>query len=126
MSYARLRSIQSPKSFTSEFLLKSPKLIILSFWIFGFTIYPIILAICGTQEFTANINYQPSSLKSLVDILFYFAPLTTITILSVILWLLLRKRDKNKKSVEKKKSRFHMSSQTRFLLMMFVFWIQWS
>lgn len=125
MSYARLRSIQSPKSFTNENLLKRPRLTILSFWIFGLILYSTILIICGTQEFTGNINYKPNSMKSLVDILFWFAPLSTITILSIILWTLLKNRDNNKKSVEKKKSRFHLSSHTRFLFMMFVFWIQW-
>jgi hypothetical protein len=66
MSYARLRSIQSPKAFTEEFFLKRPVLMIVCFWIFGFTVYPIILILCGTQEFTTSINYKPASLKILV------------------------------------------------------------
>jgi hypothetical protein len=120
MSYARLRSIQSPKGFKDEFLLKKPRLIILGFWIFGFTFYPIILIVFGTQEFTASINYQPESMKSIVDIIFWFSPLAAITILSVIFWVLLKKRQKNKKSVDNKKGKYHMSSHNRFLIMMFV------
>ena len=121
MSYARLRSIQSPKAFKDEFLLKNPRLVIVCFWIFGFTLYPIILLICGTREFTGSTNYRPESMKSLVDILFWFSPLAAITILSVIFWLLLKKRQKNKKSVDNKKGKYHMSSQNRFFIMMLVF-----
>jgi len=119
MSYGRLRSIQSPKAFKDEFLLKKPRLVILGFWIFGFTVYPIILLICGTREFKTSINYQPEAMKSLVDILFWFSLLAAITILSVIFWLLLKKRQKNKKSVDNKKGKYHLSSQSRFLIMMY-------
>jgi hypothetical protein len=116
-----LRSIQSPKAFKDEFLLKKPRLVILGFWVFGFTVYSIILIVCGTREFTTSINYQPEAMKSLVDILFWFSPLAAITILSVIFWLLLKKRQKNKKSVDNKKGKYHMSSQNRFFIMMLVF-----
>jgi hypothetical protein len=119
MSYARLRSIKSPKAFTDEFLLKRPILMIVCFWIFGFTVYAIILITCGTQEYTGYINYKPASMKILVDVLFWLAPLSTISILSVILWFLLKHRQKNKMCVEHKKSKFHMSSHMRFLLMMY-------
>ena len=120
-----MRSIQSPKLFTDELLLKRPKLAIMTFWIFGFSIYPIILIICGTKKYTGTISYRPSSMRSFVDIIFWFAPLTAITIMSVYLWLLLKKREKKKKSVKKRKSKFQMSSRTRFFIMIFAFWIQW-
>ena len=91
----------------------------------GFGIYITTVIISGTAEFSGSINYNPAYIKSIVDLFMWFSPLATITLMSSMLWVILRKRNKQKKTFRHKHSIFFLSAQSRFLLMMFVFWIQW-
>ena len=125
MSYARLRSIQSPNKFTNEMALKRPRLVIATFWILGFCSFTIILVFFGTQPNSASIDYEPRYLKSFVDLVIWFTPLSVITVISVIFFAILKKRAKKKHQIQKTFRSSKLSSHTRFLLMMFVFWIQW-
>ena len=125
LSYVRLRSFQSPKKFVNEILIRKPLLMMFGFWISGYAIMTGIVLICGVVEFTGSIDYQPVYIKSFVDLIMWFTPLTCITVISVILWRLLRMRELKKKHASKKKSIFHLSSHSRFQLMMFFYWFQW-
>ena len=128
MSYARLRGIQAPATFSDEFLMKRSEIVMLSLWLIGFTIFTINELIFGMIEYTSSIDYKPEYIKSIMNISTWFIPVMLIAIFSMQVFVELKKRDKKKnenKIKYKIKKNFHLSATVKFQILLFTYWIQW-
>jgi hypothetical protein len=145
MSYVRIRSLRSPRGYTSELLIKKPWMIMAIFWVLGLLAWTPITFIFSTKDYNIDVNYSPFYLVTIFRLVSWLSVLLLILSLSIIIIkeLQLRKKikqeltHKNKSSIasiscpvtslKKHNSKFmlHFGFQTKFYLIIFSFWIQW-
>jgi hypothetical protein len=85
MSYIRLRSIQSPKHYSNEFLIKSPVLMMLSFWVVSLLTWFIIVLVIGLNEFSLSVAFDRKTqyIQFVIYFIGWFSPLMLILIFSI-------------------------------------------
>jgi hypothetical protein len=85
MSYIRLRSIQSPRHYSNEFLIKSPALMMLSFWAVSLLTWFIIVVIIGLNEFSLSVAFDEKTryIQFAIYFIGWFLPLMLILIFSI-------------------------------------------
>ena len=105
MSWVRLRSIQAPKAYQSEFLIKRPILMMICFWTFGLSIWIPTTFIYGTVDFTTDVNFNPSYIKVIYNIVLWFIPLFSILIVASYIIYILEMRERRKKSMSNASSK---------------------
>lgn len=96
MSYIRLRSIQSPKHYLNEKLIKRPILMMVSFWAISLTIWIIIVSVFELDEFSLDVAFDRNTqyISLFINFIGWFMPLILILIYSIQTVLFLRKRSK--------------------------------
>ncbi len=96
MSYIRLRSIQSPKHYLNEKLIKKPILMMVSFWAINLTIWIIIVSVFELDEFSLDVAFDQNTqyISLFINFIGWFIPLILILIYSIQTVLFLRKRSK--------------------------------
>jgi hypothetical protein len=72
----------------NEFLCKRPRLVMLSFWMFGLGFYIPMCFIFGVKKFSPHIAFSSKYLVSFFNVLTWFLPLVATAIVS---WIFLRK-----------------------------------
>jgi hypothetical protein len=96
MSYIRLRSIQSPKDYLNEKLIKKPIFMMVSFWAINLTIWIIIVSVFELDEFSLDVAFDQNTqyISLFINFIGWFIPLILILIYSIQTVLFLRKRSK--------------------------------
>jgi hypothetical protein len=89
ISWARLRSIQAPKSFDKEFFLKRPIVVMMSIWTIGLGIWSSTSFLFGTVNYSIDIDFKPYWLKLAFNIVTWFIPLFSILVITLIVIYLL-------------------------------------
>lgn len=137
LCWSRLRSIQNPKNFHQEFLLKHPEITMLLIWLISALIWAPQVFVFGLIEHTLHLNIDSVELKLTNTILFWFLPMLGILVVSslILIYLKISQRRKEKfkntksseanKSVFERLSGYHLSPHTVFIFMMSVYWLQW-
>ena len=150
MSYVRIRSLRSPKGYTSEQLIKRPWMVMGSFWIMGIIAWTPITFGFSTKDFAIDVDYSPFFLVTIFNLISWFSVLLLTLLLSIIIIkeLYLRKKKRNElfynrsasvsitngnsslntnESFRSRRSRFRIrfDFQTKFYLIIFSYWIQW-
>ena len=97
-NYARLRSIQRPKGYEREFLLKRPYLIMVLIWIFSISSWAIIVNSFGISKNDSSINFQPLYLISVFNFFPWCLLLIAILVLATYIYFLLFAKEKAKRS----------------------------
>ena len=126
MSYARLKSILSPRHYTSELLLKKPCLTIIGFWIFGMSYWLIFCFLFKTIRFSSHINYHPHYLQSVINYFVWLLPLKIVLITSIYLLYLLKTRVHKKNSRKKGILKILLEPESKFLFIIGSYILQWS
>ena len=67
MTYARLRSVQAPMTFSSEKLLKFPHLVICVFWLTGIICWTLAAVLFRIYPFTTHIAYKPDFSQFIIN-----------------------------------------------------------
>ena len=137
LCWSRLRSIQNPKNFHQEILLKHPAITMLLIWLISLLIWIPQVLVFGLIEYSLELNIDSVGLNLTNTILFWFLPLLGILVVSCLIFVYLKISQKRKqkfsnfKSNESNKSVFeclfhyHLSPQTVFTFIMLLYWIQW-
>jgi hypothetical protein len=153
MSWARYRSIQSPRNYSKELLMKNPCIVIILIWFIGIAIWLPSTLIFGTLDYKTELNFQPPYAKLLMNVIFWFLPLFFILVLSIfiIVKLLKRKNTRSKRnfilarvSLNTGHTSFHNSisfkfkrnmlnmldsltldAKIKFTVIILTFWVQW-
>jgi len=141
MSYIRLRSIQSPKHYSNEFLIKSPVLMMLSFWAVSLLTWFIIVLVIGLNEFSLSVAFDGKTqyIQFVIYFIGWFSPLMLILIFSIqiIKYLILKsQRTSNQRQMintsttgsnntKFNKRLFRFKPQTIFLIIISTYWLQW-
>ena len=150
MSYIRLRSIQSPRHYSNEFLIKSPVLMMLSFWAVSLLIWFIIVFVIGLNEFSLSVAFDEKTqyIQFVIYFIGWFLPLMLILIFSIqiIKYLVLKsQRTTNQRqiintssnnqtttlattgsnNIKFNKRLFRFKPQTIFLIIISTYWLQW-
>jgi hypothetical protein len=96
MSYIRLRSIQSPKHYLNEKLIKRPILMMVSFWAISLTIWIIIVSVFELDEFSLSVAFDRNTqyISLFINFIGWFMPLMLIFYFSVETMIFLRKRSR--------------------------------
>jgi hypothetical protein len=126
MSYARLRSIKSPKNFTSEILLHKPNYAIISFWVISISLWLGFTFLFKTFEFTTHIDYHPHFTQSLINFILWLLPL--LMVLFISLYIIYYLKFKHHKNTARHKSFWSalVTPQSKFSLIIASYLIQWS
>lgn len=95
--YARLRSLQNPKGYENELLLKKPYVVMGLIWIVWLTYWGIVEGTIGNQPFTITVNYDPPWLVSLLNFPWVFFLCCNIVCTVIIGKFLFEKASKDKK-----------------------------
>ena len=101
-SYARLRSIQNPKGYTHELLFQKPYLIMIFFWVIDLFIWSIITFIFDVHDYTKDVEFEPTYLASIFNVLLWLLPLILILYLSIHVYDLLRRRELRRRIISRK------------------------
>jgi hypothetical protein len=101
ISWARLRSIQAPKSFDKELLLKKPIVIMVCIWTVGLGFWASTSFLFGTLDYTIDVDFKPEWVKLAFNIATWFIPLFSILVISVYVIYLLLVRHNSKISMSK-------------------------
>ena len=100
-SYARLRSIQNPKGYQREFMLKRPYHFMEIIWVFSLVLWGAIVNGFGVIQFSNNTNFQPFYWTTITNLL-WFGLLLAILIVAIVIYVFLRQRaQKGKKHINK-------------------------
>ena len=99
-SYARLRSLQNPRGYSRELLLKKPFIVMGVIWIASLAIWSIILGIKGNRPYTVIVDFNPFYLTTVLNIPWLFFVVGVFIIAVVITVFLFQKsaKDKQKRS----------------------------
>lgn len=154
MSYVRIRSLEAPKSYLDEFLIRHPVYIMISFWVMGLTTWIPVVYVYGVKEYSLDINYgdENYALKISLNIITWLIPLLLILIISIkiVYFLNMRKRNAIVMRAPKKSTiysgnattttisretwnrrlfkacfNYRFSAQTKFMIIISTYWLQW-
>jgi hypothetical protein len=95
-SYARLRSIQNPKGYQREFMLKRPYHFMAIIWIFSLVLWGAIVNGFGVIQFSNNTNFQPFYWTTITNLL-WFGLLVAILVVAIVIYVFLHQRAKKGK-----------------------------
>jgi hypothetical protein len=87
--YAKLRSIQSPKGYKRENLLRKPYLIIMSIWLFSLIVWTSFSFGFGLSNYKLVVNFRPFFYVTIANFLLWFMPLAVIFILAIYIFVLI-------------------------------------
>lgn len=137
LSWSRLRSIQYPRSYNAEFLLKRPNLLMVTIWFLSFIMWVPIVVIFDLEYSSLNLDYKNPVIGVAFVFLFWFLPLLLIFIISTVICyhLYLKKSqfsmnhrrtlNTQNKSIFERLFNYKLESQTMFTIVMSIYWIQW-
>jgi hypothetical protein len=99
-SYARLRSLQNPKGYSQEILLKKPFIVMALIWIFSLGIWGVIMGLVGDKPYTVIVDFNPFYLTAVLNApwLFFIVGVMIIAIMISVFLFKKAARDKNKKT----------------------------
>ncbi len=134
LSYSRLRAIKSPRSYSTEFLLKKPALIMAFIWLISFIIWTPIAFTFGLVN--QSLIFNDSLLIPIFQLIFWFLPLLIILIISCMIFYELKSKNKTNPStvhptIDSNKSlfqyffNFYIGKEALFAIIMSIYWIQW-
>jgi hypothetical protein len=128
MSYARLRSIKSPKNFSNEILLHKPNYVIIAFWLISAGLWLGFTFLFKTFEFETHIDYHPHYTQSLINFFLWLLPLLIVLIISLYIIYYLKYKHHKTSSTHQHKSILHslVTPQSKFSLIIASYLIQWS
>ena len=109
MTYVRLRSIQAPKNYKNEYVIKNPIKIMIGIWAFGLGFWTPIVIHFGISEYSCDPNLAPFYLTSILNFFLWFTPLFAILVLSIQILYILHARSKIPRSTGVKASRYEPS-----------------
>jgi hypothetical protein len=93
--YAKLRSIQSPKGYKREYLLRKPYLVIMIIWLFSLIVWTSFSFGFGLSNYKLSVNFRPLFYVTIANFLLWFLPLVVIFIIAIYVFvLILTKRRK--------------------------------
>jgi hypothetical protein len=101
-SYARLRSLQNPKGYSQEILLKKPFIVMILIWIISIGVWGVIMAIIGDKPYTVIVDFNPFFLTSVLNAPWLLFILGVMIIAIIISMFLFEKAAKDKKKRKKK------------------------
>jgi hypothetical protein len=153
MSWVRIRSIRSPKSYSKELLNRKPHLVMLGIWFMGLCIWTPTTFAFGTIDYTLDVNFRPYYLKSIFNFVTWFIPLFSVLVLALCIIANLVSRhhrrralsristndrtlSSERKSIELIKNlsligifrsikSFDFRAQLKFIIIISTYWIQW-
>ena len=112
MSYVRIRSLRSPKGYTSEPLIKRPWMVMASFWVMGLLAWTPITFIFSTKDYNIKVNYTPFYLVTIFNLVSWFSVLLLIFSLSIIIIKELHLRKKIKQELKNDKRNSEIASHS--------------
>ena len=129
MTYARLRSVQAPMTFSSEKLLKFPHLVICVFWLTGIICWTLAAVLFRIYPFTTHIAYKPDFSQFIINLFLWFLPLFSIYILGAAIIINLHKLQARKKRMNVKSFHGHLISavfdaKSKFTILIVAFLVQ--
>ena len=113
ITYVRVRSIQAPKTYNKELLMRRPEAVMACIWAFGLGVWTPIILSFGIKDFSCEVNIEMEFLVPLLNILLWFTPLFSILITALVLISLLRKNSQRKSHVSAHKHEASMYQQSR-------------
>jgi hypothetical protein len=144
MSWIRLRSIQNPNNYKTEFIAKYPILMMISFWLGSIIIWSCVVIHYGIVEYGTDVNFSESDtiVNALFRFFFWALFLLITLILSIRIIMYLKVMEKNRcnmrninsnlvitrdiaKKKEKKRNNRKLTSQTRFIIIITTFLVHW-
>ena len=99
MSYVRLRSIQSPRTYQIEVLIKKPWLVMLAFWALGLGFYIPVTFGFGVHDFSVSVQYSPPYLTSIFNFFTWMIPMILNAIFALLVMRELHLRNKKKNNM---------------------------
>jgi hypothetical protein len=154
MSWIRLRSIQNPNNYKTEFIAKYPIIIMISFWLGSIIIWSCVVIHYGIVEYGTDVNLSESDtiVNALLRFFFWALFLLITLILSIRIIMYLKVREKKRREItmridnqtrvlnttknstahtvatkenKKNKNKTKLTSQTRFIIIITTFLAQW-
>jgi hypothetical protein len=101
-SYARLRSLQNPKGYSQELLLKKPVIVMALIWVVSLGIWAIVAVTVGDKPYTVIVDFNPFYLTAILNAPWFFFIVGVMTIAIMISIFLFKKAAKDKKKKSKK------------------------
>lgn len=96
--YAKLRSIQSPKGYKREYLLRKPYLVIMIIWLFSLIVWTSFSFGFGLSNYKLIVNFRPFFYVTIANFLLWFMPLVIIFVLAIYIFVLILTKAKRSKN----------------------------
>ena len=143
LSWSRLRSIQNPTSYVTEFIFKHSIYVMISIWLVSFLIWTPIVLTSGLNINSLILKINETSQMLLFKLSFWFLPFILIIIVSIIIFYYLKLRqnirdqirheqhlqqnnnNNNDKSLFERVFKLKFGSHTLFTIMMSIYLVQW-
>lgn len=131
MTYARMRSVQSPITYLQEKILKNPHLMILTFWTIGIFFWTITIIVFGTYEYTSHVAYWPHFTQFILNFLLWFMPLFGVYFIGVHIFIRLHRFQKHKNELKINATQKNLvgmiiDAKSKFTILIVVFLAQWT
>ena len=123
-SWVRLRCMQSPTRYQQEFIIKYYKIVLICIPLFFYSFWLILAVTFSVAPHSSEINFRPKTMATVVYLFTWLLPLFGILVIFVVMFSLLQSR-KAISSKKKRLSRFRLSIDAKFAIVMFFYWIQW-
>jgi hypothetical protein len=146
MCWARLRCVMAPGSFSQDLLMRKPLTFMILMWLIDLSVWALIVNVFGMTDYSLNVNYNPSYVSSIFNLVFWFVPLVLIFVVALFLIYKLHEFSIRRKillgssqvhmvqhhdshvsfHVSLPHVTFHsMSPHVRFVLIVVIYWFSW-
>jgi hypothetical protein len=109
-SLATIRSLQNPKGYERELILRHPVTSIIIIWFVSLLPWAIIMPIFGNTPYTLNVNFKKNLF--IFDVLNLIWLVLLISILAASIWIYVFLNKKSKKKISQKFVKQSLSSQS--------------